>query len=183
MVDPSCSVFVSVGPDSVEPMFDIDDKQVTAAARDPMVHLRDSVTALAGRDRSHWNGDALSEELVGLLELQERLDAEIIRTTADWRRLRAWEADGALSPVAWLTYRAPIGRTEARRLVKTAQIVDDAPQLGEALGEGNTTVAHLRALASVMSDRRRPLLPEHEQVLAEHAESLSIRDFTVLTRR
>ena len=164
-------------------MFDIDDKQVTAAARDPMVHLRDSVTALAGRDRSHWNGDALSEELVGLLELQERLDAEIIRTTADWRRLRAWEADGALSPVAWLTYRAPIGRTEARRLVKTAQIVDDAPQLGEALGEGNTTVAHLRALASVMSDRRRPLLPEHEQVLAEHAESLSIRDFTVLARR
>jgi hypothetical protein len=164
-------------------MFDIDDTQATTDTRDPTAQIRSGVAELAGRDRTGWTGDALSAELVGMLELRERLDAEIIRTTAQWRRLRAWEADGALSPVAWLTYRAPIGRTEARRLVKTAQIVDDAPWLGEALADGDTTTAHLNALAGIMSDRRRRVLPEHEQVLADHAESLSIRDFTVLARR
>ena len=41
----------------------------------------------------------------------------------------------------------------------------------------------LNALAGVMSDRRRTVLPEHEQVLAEQAEALSIRDFAVLVRR
>ena len=164
-------------------MFDIDDKQATTVARDPMTQIRVGVAGLAGRDRSDWTGDALSEELVGMLQVRERLDAEIIRTTAAWRRRRAWEADGALSPVAWLTHKATIGRSEARRLVKTARIISDAPQLGDALVEGNTTTAHINALASVMSDRRRSVLPDHDQVLAEHAESLSVRDFTVLARR
>ena len=164
-------------------MFDIEDKQATTVARDPMTQIRTALAELSDRDRTDWTGDALSQDLVGMLKARERLDAEIIRTTAQWRRKRAWEADGALSPVAWLTYRAPIGRSEARKLVKTAQIVDDAPLLGEALADGDTTTAHVRALAGVMSDRRRPLLPDHEQVLAEHAESLSVREFTVLARR
>ena len=110
-----------------------------------------------------------------MLKAQERLDAEIVRTMAQWRRMRAWEADGSLSAVAWLTHRAPVGASEARRLVKTARIVDDAPLLGDALADGETTTAHVRALAGVMSDRRRTVLPDHEQVLAEQAESLSVR--------
>ena len=68
-------------------------------------------------------------------------------------------------------------------MVKAARIVDDAPLLGEALADGETTTAHINALAGVMSDRRRTVLPDHEQVLAAQAESLSIRDFTVLVRR
>ena len=169
--------------DTVERMFDIDDKQVTTVSGDPMGHLRNALAAVAGVDRSGWTGDALSQDLVGMLRVRERLDAVIVRATALWRRKRAWEADGALSPVAWLTHQAPVGASEARRLVKTARIVDDAPLLGEALADGDTTTAHVRALAGVMSDRRRPLLADHEQVLAEHAESLSVRDFTVLARR
>ena len=98
-----------------------------------MEYLGDALTAVAGVDHTDWTGDALSRDLVGMLALRERLDAEIIRTTAQWRRKRAWEADGSLSPVAWLTHKAPIGASEARRLVKTARVVDDAPLLGEAL--------------------------------------------------
>ena len=175
--------FVSVGGDSVERMFDIDDTQAATVSGDPMVRLRSALAAVAGVERSDWTGDALSEELVGMLEFRERLDAEIVAATAQWRRKRAWEADGSLSAVAWLTHRAPVGASEARRLVKAARIVDDAPLLGEALAGGETTTAHINALAGVMSDRRRTVLPDHEQVLAEHAESLSVRDFTVLVRR
>ena len=118
-----------------------------------------------------------------MLKARERLDAEIVRTMAQWKRMRGWEADGALSPVAWLTHRAPVGASEARRLVKTARVVDDAPLLGEALADGVTTTAHINALAGVMSDRRRIVLPDHEQVLTEQARELSIRDFVVLVRR
>ena len=148
-----------------------------------MVRLRAEVAELAGRDRSDWTGDALSQELVEMLKARERLDAEIVRTMAQWKRMRGWEADGALSPVAWLTHRAPVGASEARRLVKTARVVDDAPLLGEALADGVTTTAHINALAGVMSDRRRIVLPDHEQVLTEQARELSIRDFVVLVRR
>jgi hypothetical protein len=167
----------------IEHMFDIDDQQATTVAGDPMALIRAGLGEVAGRDRADWTSDALSEELVGLLEVRERLDAAIIRTPAEWKRRRAWEADGSLSAVAWLTYRAPIGRSEARRLVKTTRVIDDAPLLGEALADGDTTTAHVQALASVMSDRRRPLLADHEQVLADQAGELSIRDFTVLVRR
>ncbi len=175
--------FVSLGGDSVERMFDIDDTQAATVSGDPMERLGTALAAMAGVDRTGWTGDALSQDLVGMLALQERLDAVIVRIMALWRRKRAWEADGSLSPVAWLTHKAAISASEARRLVTTARVVDDAPLLGDALAGGETTTAHVRALAGVMSDRRRPLLPDHEQVLAEHAESLSVKDFTVLARR
>jgi hypothetical protein len=165
-------------------MFDEDDRQrAVSVLEDPMLRLRADLAELSGEDRSAWTADALSEYLLEMLEAQERLDAEVIAVAAQWHRKRSWEADGALSPVAWLTHRGPIGAPEAQRLVKAAKVIDAAPRVGAAVAYGTTTTAHLRALAGVMSSRRRPLLADHDEVLAEQAARLSIRDYTVLVRR
>jgi hypothetical protein len=46
---------------------------------DPVAAVAAGVTGLAAEDRGHWNGTALSDRLVQLLEVRERFDAEITR--------------------------------------------------------------------------------------------------------
>ncbi len=128
-------------------------------------------------DRDGWHGDALSARLVELLEVRERLDAELMRIAAVWHRRRAWEVDGALSPTAWLTHRAPMVDGEARRLVKRAKVVEAAPHLAAALHTGATTAAHVGVMARVASPRRLPVLTDHDDVLTHQASTLSVSDF------
>lgn len=150
---------------------------------DPAARMGADVAELALEDRHGWTGDALSARLVELLELRERLDAAVVGLAGQWRHRRGWEADGALSGEAWLGHHAPLGAAEARHLMKTAKLLEAAPRLADSLHAGETTTAHVGALARVMSPRRYSLLAEHEAVLREQAEVLSIKDFNVLVRR
>ena len=164
---------------TIEHMFD-----TSNAERDPEVaELHEHLNELAGEDFAGWSSDSLSTRLVGLVELRERLDAEITSTAATWTRRRAWEADGALSPTAWLTHRAPLSPRNARRVVKAARLVNHCNDLREALADGVTTTSHIDALASVMNTRRERLLPEHGGLLAKQAATLSIAEFGSLARR
>ena len=89
---------------------------------------RTVLAAVADEDRKHWTGTALSERLLQLLEVRERLDAAITTLTAQWNTTRAWEIDGALSPTTWLAHRAPMAKPQANRLVHTAQLTVEHPQ-------------------------------------------------------
>ncbi len=164
-------------------MFDTTEWEAAIASADPLARMRADLGEVSSEDRSSWSTDSLSTQLVDLIELRERIEAETAAVAALWRRKRAWEADGSLSPVAWLTYRAPIAQHDARRLVKVANVVEKCPALGDALAEGRTTAAHVEALARLISPRREPLLAEHEEVMTKQAERLSIKDFTLLARR
>jgi len=164
-------------------MFDTSEWEAAVAAGDPAARIRADLSELALEECADWAGDALSERLVELLELRERINAELTRTTAVWHRKRAWEADGSVTPVAWLTHRAPLARPDAALLVKTAKVVNQSPRMAAALHAGETTAAHLAELAKVMSPRRRTLLEDYEAVLADEAERLSISDFTMVARR
>jgi hypothetical protein len=164
-------------------MFDIAEWNEAVAASDLADRIRADLAQLGLEDRNGWHGDTLSARLVELLEIRERLDAELARVAAAWHRRRAWEADGALSPAAWLTHRAPLTRPDARRLVTSVKVLDAAPLLADALRTGATTAAHIGAMAQVMSRRRLAVLADHDQVLARHAVRLSAQDFTMLARR
>lgn len=84
---------------------------------DPAARIRADLAELAQEDRDGWNADSLSARLVELLELRERLDAEIVRVAAPGRRRRA---------------------SEARQLAKLTPVLDEAPLLGRALHAGDT---------------------------------------------
>lgn len=164
-------------------MFDTVDRQAEPLGRDALTAMRAGIAELAAESRDQWTGDALSDRLVALLELKERVDAELITLAATWRRKRAWEADGSLSAVAWLTHRAPLTSREAQHIVKSAEVVDRCPEVAASLASGQTTTSHVGILARVASRRRRDLMAEHDATLAEQAQELSVRDYTNLVRR
>jgi len=150
---------------------------------DPVLQTRLALAQLAGEDRDHWTTGALSERVLELLDVQERLSAEVLRLVGRWVRARAWEADGALSAAAWLEHRCPLGASEARRMVKTGRIVDQHSEFGDGLAGGDVSVAHIEAVAKVASKDRAPLLADHAAVMADQATALSVRDFTMVMRR
>jgi len=115
--------------------------------------------------------------------VRERLDAEYLRLVGRWNRGRAWEADGSLSAASWLEHRTPASRGEARRLVKTARLVDRHEVIGDALADGAITTPHIDAMGKVSSAPREPLLADHADTLVAQAETLSVHDFTTVMRR
>jgi hypothetical protein len=159
-----------------------DTKDVEAVTGDPVLQIRMALADLAGEELEDWTGSAKSSRVLELLEVAERLDAEVLRSVAAWCRDRAWEIDGALSPKTWLAHRAPIGIAEAARLVKTAGLVEDHDEIAEALADGDIAVPHVEAVAKVISRGREKVLPDHVANLVEQARRLDIGDFSWVMR-
>jgi len=118
---------------------------------DPALKTRIALAELAGQDRDHWSGLGLSERVAELVELRERLDAELLRLLGRWDRSRAWELDGSLSAPAWLSHHTATSQREARRLLKTAGVADRHDDIGHALADGAVTSGHVEAIARVTS--------------------------------
>jgi hypothetical protein len=152
-------------------------------SKDPVLQIRLGIAGLTGEDRDGWTGASLSERVTEVVEVRERLDAELLRLIASWDRDRAWEIDGTLSPRAWLTRRTPIGDTAAQRLIKNARLVDQHDNISAALAEGDIATPHVEAIGKVMSKDRLPLLETHEELLVEQAKQLPVSDFTTVMRR
>jgi hypothetical protein len=61
-------------------MFDVTEPTDTPLGNsDPVLQIRMGIAALAGEHRDGWTGTALSERLVELVEVRERLEAELLR--------------------------------------------------------------------------------------------------------
>ena len=80
---------------------------------DPIEQIRLPVKELDAEDRRAWSGAARSDQLVELLEIAERLQAEIVRSVGESDTHTDWALDGALSPRTWFTHRAPISAVGA----------------------------------------------------------------------
>src|SRR4051794_8016609 len=65
---------------------------------DPIEQIRLAVKTLDAEDRRGWSGAARSDQLVELLEVIERLQAEALRAIGEWDARTDWALDGALSP-------------------------------------------------------------------------------------
>jgi Domain of unknown function (DUF222) len=149
---------------------------------DPMDVVRVDWSAVAGEDRSSWSAAARSGRLFELLELQERVDAEVVRCAAEWDAVSAWAEDAALSAPAWLAARAPVTRPAAARLMRTARLVREHDTTARALAAGDVTVAHVEVLASVAHGRTE-LYAEHEETLLNAAGALVPDDLVTVARR
>lgn len=150
---------------------------------EPMLQILSGVDGLSAEDRDRWGSVALTERLTEAVELRDRLDAEVLRLTAEWDRKRAWEADGALSAASWMTHRLPMSRARAQNDVRTARFIDDHDRVAKAVLVADIFVDHARALARVVTDGRQNLFEDHVDALVDAAEVLSVGDFTKVARR
>ena len=145
------------------------------------VQLRDCVAAVATEDRSAWSPAARTARLIELREVQERLDAEVLRAVVDCDAVDAWDAD-CLGAVSWLAAKTGLVRHTAARLVKTARFLQRHVHTAKALDVGDVTVPHVELLAEA-ADRRHDLYDEHEATLLDTAAMVEVQDFPMVTRR
>jgi hypothetical protein len=155
----------------------------TIHSREPLAQIRSGIEGLAGEDRSGWMSAALTDCLSEVVALRDRLDAEVLRLTGEWDRRRAWEADGALSAVSWMTHRLPMSHSRARDDVRTARFIDGHDRVAKAVAAGDVTVDHVRTLGRVVNDRRHELFADQADALVDAAEMLSVGDFAKVARR
>ncbi|HEY3671850.1 MAG TPA: DUF222 domain-containing protein [Acidimicrobiia bacterium] len=139
------------------------------------------VAELAAEDRSTWSGGARLARLVELRQLQERIDAQVLRAVADCDVVDAWH-DDCLGAVSWMASKTGLVRGAAARLVKTARFVARHAQTAKALDIGDVSVPHVEMLAAV-AHRRDDLYAEHETMLLDAAATVEVQDFPRVTRR
>jgi hypothetical protein len=145
------------------------------------VELRDCVAAVAMEDRSSWSAAARLARLIELREVQERVDAEVLRVVADCDAVSAWELD-CLGAVSWLAAKTGMVRSAAARVVRTARFVRRHAQTAKALDAGDVTVPHVELLAQAAHGRDN-LYREHETVLLDAAATVEVQDFPRATRQ
>ena len=157
-------------------MFDTLQRTATRRTESPLDEV-------ASEDRSDWLGSTPSERVIELLELRERLDAELLAVLAQWDRSRAWEADGSLSAAKWLEHRTPVSPPESRWLVKLARLVDSHPAIADGLATGELSTPHVDTIARAVSKDRAPLLADHAETIVEQAGALTVREFSTVMQR
>ncbi len=148
---------------------------------DPIEQIRLAVKELDAEDRRSWSCAARSDQLVELLEVAERLQAEIVRSVGEWDARADWSLDGALSPRTWLTYRAPISAVGASKLVGMARLTRKNEATGEALRSGDVSCAHVEVLAPMVRNRECEYA-RNETALLGAARSIRADDFGVVAR-
>ena len=148
---------------------------------DPIGLIRDGLECLAAEDRSEWPSSVLSDLLVDLLAVRERLDAEVLRATGKWDAVSAWADDGALNASGWLADRAKLTRGAARRLVRTTGFAFRHDATGEALAVGEISSTAVETIAALVG-RHEGIYPDHEETLVGVARKVSADDLVVSMR-
>jgi hypothetical protein len=126
--------------------------------------------------------EATSARPLELIGEWERAEAEMLACLGEWDQSGAWAEEGACTPVAWLTNRAPVTKGDATRLVRAARLTRDHERTGKALAAGDMTSAHVHVLARAIR-HREDQYPDHEDVLVDAATEHEPEWFRHLARQ
>jgi Domain of unknown function (DUF222)/HNH endonuclease len=140
------------------------------------------LSELAAEDRSGWSAPARSARLLELLQARERLEAETLRCLGEWDASRAWAEDGAWTPQAWLVHQAPMTRSDAARLIRTARLARDNDRTAKLLATGDVSSSHIEVMARA-ARHREACFADHEDALLDAARALPPDQFRHVARR
>jgi len=125
-------------------------------------------------------------ELGALRAVRGIVDAREMRVLARMDEIAATPAGSGSFPDADHAAASKKPASDADRVRRRAKVADDVPQLGAALGDGDTTGDRLDIVAratSGMSDGERAKFALHGDRLRDAARDLSDRDFRALVDR
>jgi hypothetical protein len=106
----------------------------------------------------------------------------VLRCLGEWDASRAWADDGAWTPQAWLTHRAPMTKSDATRLVRTARVVREHDRTAKLLAAGDVSSAHVEVMARA-ARHREECFADHEDSLLDAARALPPDPFRLVARR
>jgi Domain of unknown function (DUF222)/HNH endonuclease len=148
---------------------------------DGMARIRADVAHLASEPLAGLPGAAQSARVRDLVELKERLEAELMRSVGQWDAEGCWAEDGAVSAASWLATQTSLPRAAAGRLVRAARLLGEHETTAVALASGAVTSVQVDTLAT-LTRNREDLYPAAEDALLTAAEALGADDFAAVAR-
>jgi hypothetical protein len=136
--------------------------------------LAAQVDSLAAADPAALADD---ETLVALHRQLERLAAVVARADAAFDAAKRWEADGARSAAAWISFRCHLPMDAARRSVRLGRALRAMPATEEAWVTGEIGVAQADALVRIRRRVGEDGFDPSELDLVNYAIELRFRDF------
>lgn len=139
--------------------------------------------ALAAVDVVALDDQALREELLALLAVANRAQAELVRRVDTFDRRGLSEPDGFRTAKAWLHAFGRISAQAAHRSVKAARLLRQLPKLATAAQSGDIPSEHLQQVSRLADQVGGERVADVEPTLADAARVLDLPQFATVCAR
>lgn len=136
--------------------------------------LKAAVDALVAADARSLADD---ESIVALHQQLARLEAVNARATAAFDASQSWQASGARTAAAWLTWKLRLPAATAKRRVRLGRVLRCLPAVEAAWLAGDITDAHVATIARARTDTTAAAMARDEDHLVDHAKTLRFSQF------
>lgn len=135
--------------------------------------LNEAVDDAAAVELQTLTDSELDAELVALVRLRHRLDAEIARRACRWEARGVWQSDGSRAPWARLSRTAGVADGTARAIMRRGPALATMSLTAEALAAGAIGTDLVDLLAGAAREGRHHLFARDEAVLVTQCEELT----------
>ncbi len=136
---------------------------------DPVLRIRVGLAELANEDRDRWLGSSLSERLIELAELRERLNAEYLRLVGEWQRDRAWEADGSRCHSPTRRRYSALSRSRSSASSISRSDSDEPSHRSRSSLASSASPTRMRSTGSAPSSSGSSLVSKPSNICTHHA--------------
>ncbi|MCZ2815215.1 HNH endonuclease signature motif containing protein [Modestobacter sp. VKM Ac-2984] len=112
-----------------------------------MSELQSALDALAAEDLHELTDGAVLDRTTLLVQLGNRVAAELTRTVRHAETTQAAEYDGLKSMRSWLIGHPRLSQTEASRVVRSGRVLEHFPALAAGFADGQITAAQVNVVA------------------------------------
>ena len=141
--------------------------------------VRSEAVQMSAADPAELNDDELDRQTHALWAHVHAAMGRAVALQAEINRRGLWNRWGAKSPGHWLSWRAGVSLTEANRLCRVADRIDDCPKTKEALVAGELSLAKAVALTRVATEATEDTLVHY----ARHAPTTELEAITRAYRK
>jgi Domain of unknown function (DUF222) len=137
-----------------------------------VTQLDEAISGLAAVDVDTLADDELDADLVALMRVRHRLDAQIARRAASWDTRGVWRSDGSRAPWARLSRTAGVAGGSAKAILRRGVSLPRMPLAAEAFAAGDVGPEVVDVLATARNGRHE-LFARDEALLVTHCEELT----------
>jgi hypothetical protein len=145
--------------------------------------VADDLDALAATDVVALDDHALREELLDLLVIVNRAQAELARRVDVFDRRGLAEPDGFRTTRSWLIAFGRLAGGVAGRMVRAARTLRDLPKLAAAAQSGEVSAEHVQLVSRLSDEVGIEHVAEIDAVLADAARTLDTGRFQAVCAR
>jgi len=133
---------------------------------DPLAALECALDGLAAEDLTSMFGPQVLDRARRLLQLQNRLAAQVTRTVREGELTSAVDHDGLASMQSWLRGHARLSPAAAGRLVRAGRALEHLPTVAAAFADGTLTAEQVAVIAPITREEHRAAAAEQDVDLA-----------------